>query len=156
MKVLQFLSLFAIAIASPVSTKSNVDVLTYDGYKLQYSCSKVTANRWTYTLSANNKGSSARPREYELDPNYPAECQQISGDAYGQGYDRGHLYPIIHVMCYTRQKNEKSALIGNTCSLYQKGFFYSSAKTHILNVQTVRKYAILMVVESGLDGLKTV
>ncbi|KAI8894219.1 hypothetical protein BC833DRAFT_605649 [Globomyces pollinis-pini] len=95
---MQTLVLFTIlAIASPLVTRSAIDKLVYDGYSLDYSCSQVTANRWTYTLDQNNKGSASRPNEYFIDPNYPEECQQTSTDSYGEGYDRGHLVASNHM-----------------------------------------------------------
>ncbi|KAI8894220.1 hypothetical protein BC833DRAFT_568528 [Globomyces pollinis-pini] len=112
MQITVLLSILSLAIASPLSIRSTDDVLTYDGYKLQYSCERITTDRWSYTLTPTNKGSAPRPNDFYFDPNYPRECQQKSTKSYGRGYDRGHLVTSNH-MDLTTQSRRQSHYITN-------------------------------------------
>ncbi|MFA5923858.1 MAG: DNA/RNA non-specific endonuclease, partial [Methylococcaceae bacterium] len=49
------------------------------------------------TPSQHDTGNEARAKNFKLDPNVPAECQQTSTKGYGQGYDRGHQVPANHL-----------------------------------------------------------
>ncbi|KAI8896813.1 hypothetical protein BC833DRAFT_621806 [Globomyces pollinis-pini] len=82
------------------------DTLAYDGYKLQYDCTKKTADRWSYSLDKTNKGYAKRPRSYYYDPSYPKECQQKSLRSYGRGYNRGHLVASSHMDYSVHSRHE--------------------------------------------------
>jgi endonuclease G, mitochondrial len=76
-------------------------VLNYPGFKLDYSCFKKSADRFTYALQGKAGDSSVRRRnEYYIDDKLPHECQQRSTASYSninRGYDRGHLVPSSHM-----------------------------------------------------------
>ncbi|KAI8894215.1 hypothetical protein BC833DRAFT_605646 [Globomyces pollinis-pini] len=91
------LLLAAVAPVSASPVKGAEVVLAYDGFKLDYSCQRITTDRWTYTLNKQNKGTAKRPKEFFLDPSYPLECQQTSTAPYENGYDRGHLVASNHM-----------------------------------------------------------
>lgn len=85
------------AVATAAQGAKGDKTLTYTGYQLSYNCEAGAADRWTYSLGAD-EGSQKRPGGFNKDPNLPANCkQQKTTSAYGQGYDRGHLVASNHM-----------------------------------------------------------
>jgi endonuclease G len=59
-------------------------------------CKEHAAVKFRYNAQRDT-GNLKRYDRFMLDPNVPAECQQFSDKAYGQGYDRGHQVPANHL-----------------------------------------------------------
>lgn len=57
-------------------------------------------------------GNELRAKNFKLDPNVPAECQQTSTKSYGQGYDHGHQVPANH-LDYSQEAIKQSNYITN-------------------------------------------
>ena len=70
--------------------------LDYEGFTVWLDCEKRGAVKFQYNAQRDN-GSLPREEKFALDPNVPAPCQQTTANAYGHGYDRGHLVPANHL-----------------------------------------------------------
>lgn len=78
------------------STPSRLLRVNYDDFTLWLDCSKHGAIKFKY-YAQRDAGSFKRSSRFYLDPKVPPECQQISTNSYGNGYDRGHLVPANHL-----------------------------------------------------------
>jgi endonuclease G len=87
----------SVSVAIPMANTSHHEILQYSHYSLQYDCKEKRADRFTYTLTSTIDGIAKRPQAFNFDPTYKKECQQFSNDAYGNGYDRGHLVTSSHM-----------------------------------------------------------
>jgi endonuclease G len=74
----------------------NLLKLDYEGFTVWLDCEKRGAMKFQYNAQ-HDTGNAARAKNFKLDPNVPAECQQTSTKGYGQGYDRGHQVPANHL-----------------------------------------------------------
>jgi endonuclease G len=79
-----------------ITRTGNVLKLDYPGFTVWLECSKRGAIKFQYVAQRDN-GNAKRYDKFFLDPNVPAECQQKTANAYGQGYDRGHQVPANHL-----------------------------------------------------------
>ena len=70
--------------------------LDYEGFTVWLDCEKRGAVKFQYNAQHDN-GSFPRVEKFALDPNVPAQCQQLTANAYGKNYDRGHLVPANHL-----------------------------------------------------------
>lgn len=70
--------------------------LDYEGFTVWLDCEKRGAVKFRYNAQRDT-GKFKRHDNFFLDPNVPKECQQLTGKAYGQKYDRGHLVPANHL-----------------------------------------------------------
>lgn len=70
--------------------------LDYDSFTIWLDCARHGAVKFSYTVGRDS-GNLKRNKQYHLDPNVPASCQQRSFRGYGHGYDRGHLVPANHL-----------------------------------------------------------
>jgi endonuclease G len=70
--------------------------LNYDGFTVWLDCSKRAPVKFQYNAQ-HDTGNAKRADSFYLDPNVPAECQQFTAKAYGNGYDRGHQVPANHL-----------------------------------------------------------
>ena len=90
--------------AEPIAAQSNSKItplgkvlkLDYPGFTVWLDCSKRGAIKFQY-VAQHDTGNAKRYDKFFLDPNVPAECQQTTANAYGQGYDRGHQVPANHL-----------------------------------------------------------
>jgi endonuclease G len=82
--------------ASTVTRSNDVLKLDYEGFTVWLDCKERAAIKFRYNAQRDT-GSFKRYDSFMLDPNVPAECQQFSDKAYGQGYDRGHQVPANHL-----------------------------------------------------------
>jgi endonuclease G len=72
-------------------------ILSYSNqFSIQYDCLERSAIRFQYKLDYDF-GSIPRPKRFYKDSKLSKECQQWSTDAYGKGYDRGHLVTSNHM-----------------------------------------------------------
>jgi len=79
----------------PSQRDDNLLQLNYKDFTLWLDCNKRGATKFEYvTVPDTNKAK--RSNSFFLDPNVPANCQQLSTKTYGKGYDRGHLIPANH------------------------------------------------------------
>lgn len=75
-------------------------LLNYKSFKIDYDCSKRSADRFTYTLDGATEGSAKRAKNFFLDPELDAGCQQLSTKSYAHihpGFNRGHLVKSSHM-----------------------------------------------------------
>jgi endonuclease G len=79
-----------------ITRSGNILKLDYPGFTVWLDCSKRGAIKFQYVAQRDN-GNAKRYDKFFLDPNVPAECQQTTANAYGQGYDRGHQVPANHL-----------------------------------------------------------
>jgi len=70
--------------------------LDYEGFTVWVDCSERGAVKFRYNAQ-HDTGNAARAKDFYLDPNVPAECQQTTAKAYSHKYDRGHLVPANHL-----------------------------------------------------------
>ena len=70
--------------------------LDYEGFAVWLDCSKRGAIKFRYNAQRDT-GDFKRYDKFFLDPQVPAECQQISTKPYGRGYQRGHQVPANHL-----------------------------------------------------------
>jgi endonuclease G len=92
------LGLFIIALLSSAST-GEILRLDYEGFTVWIDCKKRGAVAFRYNAQRDT-GNRPRNRNFYLDPNVPARCQQTSTSSYkhpGTRYDRGHLVPANHL-----------------------------------------------------------
>ncbi len=81
-----------------ITRSENILKLDYSGFTVWLDCSKRGAIKFQYVAQRDN-GNTKRHDKFFLDPNVPAECQQFSSNAYGQGYDRGHQLCNLLACC---------------------------------------------------------
>jgi endonuclease G len=70
--------------------------LDYEGFTVWLDCSKRGAVKFRYNAQ-HDTGQFPRAGNFALDPKVLRDCQQITADSYGNGYDRGHLVPANHL-----------------------------------------------------------
>ena len=70
--------------------------LNYPGFTLWVDCQQRGAVKFRY-VAQRDSGSFKRYDTFFIDQNVPADCQQTTATAYGQGYDRGHQVPANHL-----------------------------------------------------------
>ena len=80
--------------STPIS--SQILKLDYEGFTVWLDCEKRGAIKFQYTAQRDT-GSQPRADKFTLDSNVPAQCQQLTANAYGHNYDRGHLVPANHL-----------------------------------------------------------
>jgi len=85
--------------------------LDYQGFTIWLNCKERSAVKFQYNVQHDTR-NEARAKGFELDPNIPKECQQISTMAYGQGYDRGHQVPANH-LDYSSEAIKQSNYVTN-------------------------------------------
>lgn len=85
-----------LAVATQPASAGNILKLDYDGFTVWLDCSKRGAIKFQYNAQ-HDTGNAKRSGSFYFDPNVPAECQQTSTKAYGEGYDRGHQVPANHL-----------------------------------------------------------
>lgn len=71
-------------------------LVDYRGFKLEFDGNIHAARRWSYNLDRVG-GTAKRPASYAFDLAMPPNAQQHSTQAYGHGYDRGHLVTSGHM-----------------------------------------------------------
>lgn len=76
----------------------NLEVIKvdYDGFSVWLDCKQHGAIKFQYNAQ-HDTGNFPRAKKFSLDPKVPANCQQITANAYGHHYDRGHLVPANHL-----------------------------------------------------------
>jgi endonuclease G len=74
----------------------NLLKLEYEGFTVWLDCEKRGAVKFQYNAQ-HDSGNQARAKNFKLDPDVPAKCQQTSTKGYGHGYDRGHQVPANHL-----------------------------------------------------------
>lgn len=79
-----------------ISRSGNVLKLDYPGFTVWLDCAQRGAIKFQYVAQRDN-GNAKRYDRFFLDPNVPADCQQMSAKAYGHNYDRGHQVPANHL-----------------------------------------------------------
>ncbi|WP_340124431.1 DNA/RNA non-specific endonuclease [Methylobacter svalbardensis] len=79
-----------------ITRSGNILKLDYPGFTVWLDCSKHGAIKFQYVAQHDN-GNAKRYDKFFLDQNVPAECQQTTANAYGQGYDRSHQVPANHL-----------------------------------------------------------
>lgn len=79
-----------------ITRSGNILKLNYPGFTVWLDCSKRGAIKFLY-VAQRDSGNAKRYDKFFLDQNVPAECQQQTANAYGQGYDRGHQVPANHL-----------------------------------------------------------
>jgi endonuclease G len=77
-------------------TLSQIMKLDYEGFTVWIDCEKRGAVKFQYNAQ-HDTGSFPRVEKFTLDPNVPSQCQQLTANAYGNKYDRGHLVPANHL-----------------------------------------------------------
>lgn len=70
--------------------------LDYQGFTVWLDCAQRAAVKFRYNAQ-HDTGNAERSDTFSLDPNVPAECQQVSAKAYGMKYDRGHQVAANHL-----------------------------------------------------------
>jgi endonuclease G, mitochondrial len=83
-------------IAPQPATSSQIMKLDYEGFTVWLDCEKRGAVKFQYNAQ-HDTGSFPRVEKFTLDPNVPSQCQQLTANAYGNKYDRGHLVPANHL-----------------------------------------------------------
>lgn len=71
----------------------------YEGFTVWVDCERRGAVMFRYNAQRDH-GQEKRVRNFHLDKNVPAKCQQLSTNTYrapGQRFDRGHLTPANHL-----------------------------------------------------------
>lgn len=101
MKIVQSIFLLCFVFSSFVQTSSATETLKldYDGFTVWVSCEKRGAVMFRYNAQRDN-GHFKRVKNFSLDNQVPARCQQTSTNTYrapGQRYDRGHMTPANHL-----------------------------------------------------------
>lgn len=87
----------SVNVAAPAAvTSSQIMKLDYEGFTVWLDCEKRGAVKFQYNAQ-HDTGSFPRVEKFALDPNVPAQCQQLTANAYGNKYDRGHLVPANHL-----------------------------------------------------------
>ncbi len=82
--------------ATKTSKEGKLLRLDYEGFTVWLDYRERGPVKFRYNAQRDT-GSAPRAEDFKLDPNVPAECQQTSAAAYGQGYDRGHQVPANHL-----------------------------------------------------------
>ena len=79
-------------------TKTSGDILKldYPGFTVWIDCTQRGPVKFQY-VAQHDTGNAKRYDKFFLDQNVPAECQQKTANAYGNGYDRGHQVPANHL-----------------------------------------------------------
>lgn len=79
-----------------VKATDSILQLDYEGFTVWLDCNRHGAIKFRYNAQRDT-GNYKRSDKFFLDPNVPASCQQTTGKAYGNKYDRGHLVPANHL-----------------------------------------------------------
>lgn len=79
-----------------ITRSGNILKLDYEGFTIWLDCKERAPIKFRYNAQ-HDTGSEPRASDFELDPNVPKECQQLSAKSYGNGYDRGHQVPANHL-----------------------------------------------------------
>ena len=68
-------------------------LMVKNGYALSYHEPNATPNWVSWHLDASWSGSAPRQNDYRADTSLPSGWNRATGDAFGGGYDRGHIVP---------------------------------------------------------------
>lgn len=79
-----------------ITQSGNILKLDYEGFTIWLDCKERAPIKFRYNAQ-HDAGNEPRASDFELDPNVPKECQQLSAKSYGKGYDRGHQVPANHL-----------------------------------------------------------
>ncbi len=91
--------IFILAFASSSAHSEDLRFLNYDGFHLVVDCDLRSAVLFTYTIGPDT-GTLDRGTSFNIDPDFPPECQQISNNSYSnesEPSDRGHMVPANHL-----------------------------------------------------------
>lgn len=67
-----------------------------DGFTVWVDCDKRLPFKFQYNAQRDH-GNKKRKKNFSVDPRLPRHCNQLSSDAYGLDFDRGHLVPANHL-----------------------------------------------------------
>lgn len=101
MKLLSVFLLSILTLSSwvPVSEAGETLRLNYEGFSVWVDCDRRGVVLFRYNAQ-RDVGNEKRVRDFHLDKNVPARCQQRSTNTYrapGQRFDRGHMVPANHL-----------------------------------------------------------
>lgn len=101
MKFIRTTLLFIIAFATwvPVVHAGEILRVDYEGFSVWVDCDRRGAVVFRYNAQRDT-GQHSRVRNFHLDKQVPARCQQKATHTYrapGQRYDRGHMTPANHL-----------------------------------------------------------
>lgn len=94
-----FVTIFFCLTFSVHANADEILQLNYEGFTIWLDCERHGAVKFRYNVQ-RDVGNYKRHKEFSLDTNVPARCQQRSVGVYrhkGQQYDRGHLVPANHL-----------------------------------------------------------
>ena len=113
--------------ASTVTRSHDILKLDYEGFTVWLDCKERAAVKFRYNAQRDT-GNVKRYDRFMLDPTVPAACQQLSTQAYGQGYDRGHQVPANHLDASNvaiKQSNYLTNILPQTAQMNRGGMAFN-------------------------------